>query len=69
MAEGHLGDTKSLGAGLSEARIDYGPGYRLYLMKHSHQWIVLLCAGDKNSQIRDIKQARLIAKAFKENER
>ena len=69
MAEGHLGDTKSIGAGLKEARIDYGPGYRLYFMQHGHQWIVLLCAGDKNSQIRDIKQARLIAKAFKENGR
>ncbi|UXL38303.1 MULTISPECIES: type II toxin-antitoxin system RelE/ParE family toxin [Pseudomonas] len=68
MAEGHLGDTKSIGAGLKEARIDYGPGYRLYFMQHGHQWIVLLCAGDKSSQVRDIKQARLIAKAYKEND-
>lgn len=67
IAEGHLGDTKSIGSGLSEARIDYGPGYRLYFMQLGRQWIVLLCAGDKSSQARDIKQARLIAKAWKEN--
>ncbi len=66
MAEGHAGDTKSIGSGLHEARIDYGPGYRLYFIQHGHQWIVLLCAGDKSSQTRDIKHARLIAKAWKE---
>jgi len=66
MAEGHFGDTKSIRAGLNEVRIDYGPGYRLYFMQHGHQWIVLLCAGDKSSQTRDIKQARLIAKTWKE---
>ena len=68
MAEGHFGDAKSIRAGLNEVRIDYGPGYRLYFMQHGHQWIVLLCAGDKSSQTRDIKQARLIAKTWKEKD-
>ena len=66
MAEGNLGDVKPIGAGLSEARIDYGPGYRLYFMQHGRQWILLLCAGDKTTQRRDIKHARLIAHAWKE---
>ena len=66
MAEGNFGDTKFVGAGLKEARVDYGPGYRLYFIQHGQCWVVLLCAGDKSSQTRDIKQARLIAKDWKE---
>ncbi|MFK0088329.1 type II toxin-antitoxin system RelE/ParE family toxin [Pseudomonas sp. NPDC090755] len=66
MANGNLGDVKSVGDGLSEARIDYGPGYRLYFMPYQGRLIVLLCGGDKRSQNRDIKHARLIADAWKE---
>lgn len=66
MADGNLGDVKALGEGLSEARIDYGPGYRIYFMQQGRQLIILLCGGDKSSQTRDIKQARLIAKSWQE---
>ena len=66
MASGAMGDVKSLGAGIHEARIDYGPGYRLYFLQRGELFIVLLCGGDKSSQARDITQARLIAKTWKE---
>jgi len=66
MAEGNLGDVKSVGDGLSEVRIDYGPGYRVYFTYHGRHLVILLCGGDKSSQRRDIKQASLIAKAWKE---
>lgn len=66
MADGNMGDAKPVGDGLSEARIDYGPGYRVYFMQQGQQLVVLLCGGDKSSQARDIKQAKQIAKAWKE---
>lgn len=66
LADGNLGDAKPIGDGLSEARIDYGPGYRVYFMQQGRQLIILLCAGDKSSQPRDIKQAKQVAKAWKE---
>lgn len=66
LADGNLGDTKPIGDGLSEARIDYGPGYRVYFMQQGRQLIILLCGGDKSSQPRDIKQAKQVAKAWKE---
>ncbi|NWD76387.1 type II toxin-antitoxin system RelE/ParE family toxin [Pseudomonas gingeri] len=66
MAEGNFGDVKSLGDGLSEVRINYGPGYRVYFTYQGRHLVILLCGGDKNSQRRDIKQASLIAKAWKE---
>lgn len=66
MADGNFGDVKPVGEGLSEARIDYGPGYRVYFMQQGRHLVVLLCGGDKSSQNRDIKQARQIANAWKE---
>ena len=66
MADGNFGDVKAIGEGLSEARIDYGPGYRIYFMQQGTQLVILLCGGDKSSQTRDIKQARLIAKSWQE---
>ena len=66
MADGNFGDAKPIGDGLSEARIDYGPGYRVYFMQQGRDVVILLCGGDKSSQSRDIKQARLIAKSWKE---
>ena len=57
---------KSLGRGLWETRIHYGPGYRLYYLGRGQSVIVLLCGGDKSSQGRDIKTAREVARYFDE---
>lgn len=59
---GNLGDVKPVGEGVSEARIDYGPGYRLYFVKRGTVLIVMLCGGDKRSQGADIKQAKKLAR-------
>lgn len=59
---GLLGDTKPIGDGVSEARIDYGPGYRLYFVQRQQVVIILLCGGDKSSQTRDISRAKEMAK-------
>ncbi|EBW6363798.1 type II toxin-antitoxin system RelE/ParE family toxin [Salmonella enterica subsp. enterica serovar Oranienburg] len=66
MREGNFGDAEPIGDGLSEARIHYGPGYRVYFMQQGDVIVVLLCGGDKSSQTKDIKQARRIAKAWRE---
>lgn len=57
LAFGNAGDSKSIGAGLIELRIHYGPGYRVYCVRRD-QVIVLLCGGTKATQAVDIKQAR-----------
>jgi putative addiction module killer protein len=56
-----LGDTKPVGDGVSELRLDYGPGYRLYFVRRGVIVILLLCGGDKSSQARDIVRAKEIA--------
>lgn len=61
MELGNLGDSKSLRGGLMEMRIDYGAGYRVYYVRRGAAIVILLCAGDKRTQQRDIKQAREIA--------
>ena len=58
---GNMGDVKSLGDGVSEARIDYGPGYRLYFTRRGLELIILLVGGDKGTQARDIDLAKQIA--------
>jgi len=55
---GNLGDAKSVGKGVSELRIDVGPGYRVYFGEDKGVVVVLLCGGDKNTQERDIKRAQ-----------
>ncbi len=55
---GTFGDVKSLGGGLSEFKIDYGPGYRLYAAQRGAVTVILLCGGDKRKQNADIKRAR-----------
>src|SRR5262245_42418197 len=63
---GNIGDVRSVGEGVSEMRIDYGPGYRVYFITHSERLIVLLCGGDKSTQGRDIERAKAIARDLKE---
>jgi putative addiction module killer protein len=64
MAVGNPGDVKAVGDGVSEMRIDYGPGYRVYFMRSGSLIVVLLCGGDKSTQDRDIVQAKIIARQW-----
>jgi putative addiction module killer protein len=58
---GNFGDVKSIGSGVSELRIDYGPGYRVYFMRRGAALVILLCGGDKRTQDRDILKAKELA--------
>jgi putative addiction module killer protein len=66
LASGNPGDVKPVGGGVSEMRIDYGPGYRVYFMRRGEVVVVLLCGGDKATQNRDIEQARALAADWKD---
>ena len=61
LTAGNPGDVKSVGEGVSELRIDYGPGYRVYYKKHGRQVVILLAGGDKRTQAKDIKTAMRLA--------
>src|SRR5690348_5803785 len=61
---GNFGDSKSLGGGLFELRIDWGPGYRVYFAQIGRACILLLCGGDKSSQSADIRLAREYLRDF-----
>ena len=63
---GNPGDTKSVGDGLMEMRIDYRPGYRVYYVQRGAVVVVLLCGGDKRSQQRDIRRAKALAVELEE---
>ena len=58
---GLVGDARPVGGGVSELRVDYGPGYRVYFVRHGEVMIILLCGGDKRSQRRDIDRAKTLA--------
>jgi putative addiction module killer protein len=58
---GLVGDVKPVGGGISELRIDRGPGYRLYFVKRGKEVVVLLAGGDKRNQNRDIRKAQELA--------
>ena len=62
LKEGNAGDVKPVGEGVSEMRINYGPGYRVYFVKHGRQVIVLLAGGTKRTQSSDIKTALRLAR-------
>ncbi|WP_284943776.1 type II toxin-antitoxin system RelE/ParE family toxin [Acidisoma cladoniae] len=59
---GNFGDVKLVGEGVSELRIDYGPGYRIYVRRRGLTVVLLLCGGDKSTQDRDIARAKTLAK-------
>lgn len=62
---GNPGDVRPVGAGVSELRIDYGPGCRIYYLQRGAVLVVLLCGGDKRTQSKDIQRAIAIATAWK----
>jgi putative addiction module killer protein len=66
LADGNPGDVKPVGEGVSEMRIDYGPGYRVYFMQRGEEVIVLLAGGDKRTQEADIQQALRLARNLEE---
>jgi putative addiction module killer protein len=62
LAAGNSGDVKAVGEGVSELRIDYGPGYRVYFTKRGNEVVILLAGGDKSTQTADIKIALRLAR-------
>jgi putative addiction module killer protein len=64
MEMGNPGDTRSVGQGILEMRIDYGPGYRIYYLRHAAQIVILLCGGDKRAQQKDILWAQKLAETL-----
>lgn len=66
LAQGNFGEYKSVGGGVFELILDFGPGYRIYFSEVNNTAILLLCGGDKASQIRDIKRAKTYWREYKE---
>jgi len=62
LEDGNPGNSRSVGEGVVELKIDVGPGYRVYYIQRGEVLIILLCGGDKSTQARDIQRAKLIAK-------
>ena len=65
---GNAGDVKAIGGGISEMRIDYGPGYRVYFVRRGDTVVVLLCGGDKRTQDRDIRSAKRHWREFNDSQ-
>jgi putative addiction module killer protein len=63
---GNPGDVKPVGEGVSELRVDYGPGYRVYFVQKADVFVVLLAGGDKATQDRDIRQSKALARDLQE---
>lgn len=66
--QGNLGDSKPVGEGVSELRVDYGPGYRVYFGQKGQTLVLLLCGGDKRSQDSDIRLAKQYWQEYKASE-
>jgi putative addiction module killer protein len=68
LAFGHAGDVAPVGGGISELRIHYGPGYRIYFQRRGERILVLLVGGDKSTQRKDIEMAKRLAEGWHEEE-
>ena len=68
LANGLAGDVSPVGDGVSELRIHYGPGYRVYFQQRGNELVILLCGGDKGSQPRDIKKAKQLASEWRQEQ-
>ena len=68
LAQGNPGDVKSVGHGVSELRLTYGPGSRVYFLLARSQLVLLLCGGDKSSQRKDVAQAHQLADEWRSEE-
>src|SRR5271157_4172730 len=68
LAFGNAGDVKPVGQGISELRIDYGPGYRVYFLRRGEEIVILLCGGDKSTQEKDIKTAKRLAEGWRDED-
>lgn len=66
LVNGLPGDAMSVGDGISELRIHHGPGYRVYFQRRGEEIVILLCGGDKSTQDRDIKTAKMLAREWRE---
>jgi putative addiction module killer protein len=66
LASGNPGDVEPVGEGVSELRIDYGPGYRVYFKPRGSELIILLAGGDKSTQAKDIRTALRLARNLSE---
>lgn len=66
LAAGNAGDARPVGAGISELRIDYGPGYRVYYLREGETLVLLLTGGDKSTQSADIERAHEIARVWRD---
>lgn len=63
---GNFGAVEPVGEGVSELKIDHGPGYRMYFFQHIGHYVLLLVGGDKSTQARDIKKAKELARKYSE---
>lgn len=66
LAAGNPGDVEPVGEGVSELRINYGPGYRVYFKQRGRELVILLAGGDKSTQLKDIKSALRLARNLSE---